>query len=240
MKHKFTLIELLVVIAIIAILASMLLPALNQAREKARSTTCISNQKQLGTTFFMYSDAFNGYLPPAHSVDYYVWTVRLLDAGFLPGVSANTPRPGASIQASHTLPYQCPSVPIIWGSTDLYQAYGLIAYMDGAGWACYRLNSSPIQLRYNTDSRFKVSQKSPSATALAADSSSGGNTPIQTYVIDVFWDSGFIHARHQNRANVLYADGHATGAGIYEFRKIWGFWDISYYLLEEMLKVATP
>ena len=60
----FTLVELLIVIAIIAILASMILPALRSALDKARAISCTSNHKQLGTAAFLYVDDNKGYLPP--------------------------------------------------------------------------------------------------------------------------------------------------------------------------------
>ena len=61
LKKHFTLIELLVVIAIIAILAAMLMPALNRAREQGRIASCTTNLKQLGTALMMYAEDHQGH-----------------------------------------------------------------------------------------------------------------------------------------------------------------------------------
>src|ERR1044072_9406710 len=68
-RRGFTLIELLVVIAIIAILAAILFPVFAQARDKARTTTCFSNSKQLGNAYSMYVQDWDENLLPTYQYD---------------------------------------------------------------------------------------------------------------------------------------------------------------------------
>ena len=76
LKTGFTLLELLVVIAVIAMLASLLLPALTNAREMGRRMKCASNLKQLGLAIMMYADDYGGWGPGT------VWALDIYNGGY--------------------------------------------------------------------------------------------------------------------------------------------------------------
>ena len=131
MKRNFTLIELLVVIAIIAILAAMLLPALQQARDRAITTKCTGNLKQLGNIARQYIDDHDGYWPNANSKAswlYNLWSGRYLGGG---PEGADRTKVWAAynvwLRGGKTQLTQCPSVAIVdYGTSTAVnaQSYG--------------------------------------------------------------------------------------------------------------------
>ncbi len=113
-KREFTLIELLVVLAIVAILASLLLPALNNARMKAKELSCLSNLKQTSMSMFLYGGDYNEILPyrPEKGKDvlHSTWASCLVDNGYM--------------KLGNFL--VCPARrPFVYNS-DIYETYGVL------------------------------------------------------------------------------------------------------------------
>ena len=233
MKQKnmnFTLIELLVVIAIIAILAGMLLPALNKARNSAKKITCINNLNSMGKGFQFYSNDNNDYNVPPERAGSQAWITQL------------APYVGSKFQKSV---FTDPAVPQgmlssgVTSTDNLYAIhYGIclnpqivLCTQKGLNWS----------VGYKWSYRYKMGQISkPAQAAAVADTlytgtTSGVTTAVAPYVNQAWqfyaWTAGTSISfldwyRHNGMSNWLYLDGHATSYKPGEFwskgTSMWG------------------
>jgi prepilin-type N-terminal cleavage/methylation domain-containing protein/prepilin-type processing-associated H-X9-DG protein len=204
-KSCFTLIELLVVIAIIAILASMLLPALNKAMEMAKEVKCTNNLKNLGTAEMNYIDDFNGWFTPNYpgkdengSASYY-WTNLLYPYLGGSGTSKNIFRANVNPADSvYFCPMQQPNEISKGGASNDYPSYGLNASFGG------RYTDSPGSAKLTT-------VKNTSDIVMFADVQYTIDRP---YLGMRVLTGGYFSARHpktlNGNSNVAWTDCHVS------------------------------
>ena len=201
-RFGFTLIELLVVIAIIAILASLLLPALARAREAGRTAVCMGNLKQLGISFGLYADDYDGFLPHPEQ---WLWKTRL------------------DIKTGALFPYiKSPDVYVC--PTDKYHGTRTSRYANRNKIFSYSLNRACIEdpIRHGSDGmrirRRMVDYVEPSETSMAMEEKY--DSPLNDgYYLPAGLDK--LATRHNNKGIVLMADFHVEPFTVAGFEKVY-------------------
>ena len=207
-RSAFTLIELLVVIAIIAILAAMLLPALQQARERAKTIQCINNLKELGMAARFYADNHRGFMPiHYHSTQKLYWTQYLRNTQALTNDNVLC----------------CPSfAPFKYKAGSVSDTYGIrtnsfIPYLN--------IGASPVMVVKTANGHGSVS---PSKALIIADTirdnPNAGKKRVQYYYFGLYpsnttGEAGAAYAAHRSHlVSSWFADGHAGLAGVPELK----------------------
>jgi prepilin-type N-terminal cleavage/methylation domain len=203
-RSAFTLIELLVVIAIIAILAAILFPVFAQAREKARQSGCLSNQKQIGLALLQYLQDADETYPrawygagngPSNNVDRYKWHDALM--------------PYVKNEQVYTCPSDDENAPYRFRTDRDYGSYG----MNATYWWQGDNYTSPYEQSLAQLAR-------PAETVWVLEMANAGL--LNNFEVEWAWVGDTpgitegsprrmrnISERHQGRTNVLWCDGHA-------------------------------
>lgn len=236
-RDSFTIVELLIVISIIAILASLLLPALGKARDKAKAITCIGNLKQCGLFFESYISDSDDFIPPPNSpkgngfgTDGAEWYPNqsypaMLLMHDLPEKAAELLDTGREEfeKARLVKVFNCPEKPFSEEKSSYYgkasrQVYGMNPYLSG-GWATRKLVKR-TRISSLSDTSY-VPPKQPSSTILVSDSIHSGTSSTAAYVGKIMSSyissgDGNIALLHGVSANVLALDGSVRAMGVSE------------------------